>query len=110
MKGAIDGMLEGDYGRRLNLRKKDYLKDLAASIDQMRHTWVRHEESSRQTLDQLEKALAAGDVDEAKNLVQAMQDALLVKPEALPDAHTDDDGPATDAAVRAEPATPSAST
>lgn len=109
MKGAIDGMLEGDYGRRLNLRKKDYLKDLAASIDQVRHTWVRHEESSRQALDQLEKAIEAGDVDEAMKLVRAMQDALLVKPESLPDAQADD-GPATDAAARAEPATTSAST
>ena len=45
MKGAIDGMLEGDFGKRLSLRKKDYLKELAASIDLLRHTWVRHEES-----------------------------------------------------------------
>ena len=109
MKEAIDGMLEGDYGRRLGLRKKDHLKDLASSIDEIRHTWVRHEETSRQTLEQLQQALVAGDGDTAKQLVRAMQDALLVKAESVPEAQADDDAPATDAAARAETAMAAAS-
>lgn len=103
MKQAIDGMLEGDYGKRLALRKKDYLKELAASLDQVRHTWVRHEESSRQTLEQLESALEAGDVEAARAHVKALQDALLVRPESVPQKRDAEDGePETDAATRDE--------
>ena len=110
MKGAIDGMLEGDYGKRLSLRKKDYLKELAASIDQLRHTWVRHEEASRLTLESLEKALASGDVEAAQGLVKDLQDALLVRPESLPGKREPTDGePETDAATRSRDATPVAS-
>ena len=86
MKGAIDGMLEGDFGKRLSLRKKDYLKELAASIDLLRHTWVRHEQASRLTLERLEKALASGDVEAAKGLVKDLQDSLLSDPRACPKA------------------------
>ncbi len=104
MKEAIDGMLAGDYGKRLSLRKKDYLKDLAGPLDQLRHTWVRHEEASRQTLESLESALAAEDVEAAQALVKEMQDALLVKPETVPEKRDPTDGePETDAASRKEP-------
>lgn len=110
MKQAIDAMLEGNYGKRLGLRKKDYLKELAAALDQIRHTWVRHEESSRQTLDQLESALSNGDVEAAKGLVQELQDGLLVRPESLPEKRDPADGePETDAATRKEPETSLAS-
>lgn len=104
IKMAIDGMLEGDYGKRLSLRKKDYLKDLAVPLDQLRHIWVRHEENSRQTLEDLEGALASGDVEAAQALVKELQDALLVKPETVPEKHDPADGePETDAASRKEP-------
>jgi hypothetical protein len=104
MKEVIEGMLEGDYGRRLSLRKKDYLKDLAVPLDQLRHTWVRHEENSRQTLENLEGALASGDVEAAQALVKELQDALLVKPETVPEKRDPTDGePETDAASRKEP-------
>lgn len=104
MREAIDGMLEGDYGKRLSLRKKDYLKDLAVPLDQLRHTWVRHEENSRQTLENLEDALASGDTEAAQALVKELQDALLVKPETIPEKRNPADGePETDAASRKEP-------
>ena len=104
MREAIDGMLEGDYGKRLSLRKKDYLKDLAVPLDQLRHTWVRHEENSRQTLENLEGALASGDTEAAQALVKELQDALLVKPETIPEKRNPADGePETDAASRKEP-------
>lgn len=89
MKEAIDGMLEGDYGRRLGLRKKDYLKDLAASLDQIRRTWVRHEAHSRQLLADLDRALETGDVAAARSLVEQLQDARLVKAPTEEPATTD---------------------
>ena len=106
MKEAIDAMLEGDYGKRLSLRKKDYLKELAGSLDQLRHTWVRHEANSRQTLEGLESALASGDVEAAQALVRELQDALLVKPESVPPKRDPTaDEPETDAASRSREAT-----
>lgn len=81
IKMAIDGMLEGDYGRRLGLRKKDYLKDLATSLEALRSTWVHHEETSRQTLADLERALGQGDVDAAKALVHKLQDDRVIRSE-----------------------------
>ena len=79
MKNAIDGMLEGDYGRRLGLRKKDYLKDLSSSLEALRSTWMHHEETSRQALADLERALGKGDVDAAQALVRKLQGERLVQ-------------------------------
>ena len=98
MKMAIDGMLEGNFGKRLSLRKKDYLKELAGSLDELRHVWVRHEEDSRQLLETLQGALASGDVETAKGLVTQLENGLLVKPETAPPKQEGD--PETDAAAR----------
>ncbi|MEE9391053.1 MAG: hypothetical protein V3W41_00955 [Planctomycetota bacterium] len=32
---ALEGMMKGDYGKRVGLRDKDYLKDLSAAIGKM---------------------------------------------------------------------------
>lgn len=81
---AIAGMLEGDYGRRLRLRKKDYLKPLAADFDTLRHHWVRHEEETRRLLGDLDAALDDEDLESAKVLARRLREGLLVK--KAPDA------------------------
>ena len=84
MQLAIRGMLEGDFSRRLSLRKKDYHKDLASDLAGLRQFWVDHESHQRLMLDELEVAVRTGDKGEAKRIVDRLRDTLLADLDKLP--------------------------
>lgn len=101
MQQAIRGMLTGDFGKRLNLRRKDYLKDLAADLDQLRHAWVRHDETTRIALADLQVALDKRDFEQAKTILTGLREGLLVDPESvIREDAPDPDGDPDDADVR----------
>lgn len=101
---AIRGMLEGDFSRRLKLRKKDYHKDLASDLAGLRQFWVDHEDHQRKLLEELEVAVRANDKGEAQRIVDRLRDTLIVDPQKKPQPFVpdDDENPAS----QPEPAQP----
>ena len=83
---AVRGMLEGDYGRRLTLRTRDYMKPLAASLSGLRDKWIEHEEVQRRRLEDLRAHLDVGAVEEASRVVAEMLKDRLVRMETIPGA------------------------
>lgn len=84
MRIAVRGMIRGDFAKRLNLRKKDYLKELAKEFAGLREHWFAHEQQQRTLLDELEVAIRAGDRAEAKRLVSRLRDGLIIDPDKTP--------------------------
>ena len=68
IRRAVQGMTDGDYDHRLTLREKDYLKDLAASVQDLPHELEARDELARQ----LSAALHAGDSDRALSLANRL--------------------------------------
>jgi hypothetical protein len=90
MSTALEGMLEGDYTRRLSTRKKDYLKTLTSRLTQVRDRWVVREAQVTRDLDRLERAVAAGDADAVGAAIAALRAGSVVR---LPPAFAEDAGP-----------------
>jgi hypothetical protein len=67
LRQAVDGMLEGDYGRRLSLRDRDHLKDLAASLSRLRDQIVAREARQADLLAEVGRRLEEGDVTGARS-------------------------------------------
>jgi hypothetical protein len=80
---AIRGMLEGDYGRRLALRKRDYMKPVAAALADLRSRWVAHERRLQGRLEDIRRHLEIGAVEEAARVVAQVLEDRLVRPETL---------------------------
>jgi hypothetical protein len=83
MDQAAKGMLKGDYGRRLALRKRDYMKGLAGTLTELRSTWVKHEEESQQTLEQIQRCLQEQRYEDAEKFVAELRSKRLVRPETI---------------------------
>jgi len=95
---AIRATIAGDYSQRLTLRERDYLKPLAATIRNWRDQLQETQGEQRQCIADLERCLAEGDTDAAKELVAKLATTL-------PDA-SDTDAPADNVpAENAEAAT-----
>src|SRR5262249_48938453 len=63
---ALAGMVEGDYGRRLRLRKDDFLKDVAATAATVAQKMRTDRARSDEFAAALESALGRGDVAAAR--------------------------------------------
>lgn len=66
IRHALAGMTEGDFGRRLKLRKDDFLKDLAATAATVAQTMKSDRARSAELVTALEAALGRGDVEAAR--------------------------------------------
>jgi len=63
LASALDGMLAGDYQRRLKLRRGDYLQDLAERLEEVRGAWVAREQEVARAVLEGRRALDAGDLE-----------------------------------------------
>jgi methyl-accepting chemotaxis protein len=93
IRHALAGMAEGDFGRRLKLRKDDFLKDLAAAAATVARTMQSDRSRSAELVTALDHALGAGDVAAARAALLAWRTppAAVVEPSTPA-------GPATPAA------------
>jgi hypothetical protein len=69
---AVEGMLEGDYARRLTLRKGDYMQDLAAKMAELREKWLGREQEVAKTVAEVQRCLDAKDLDRARELLSSV--------------------------------------
>jgi hypothetical protein len=69
MRRVLKGMIKGDYSKKIHLRKRDYLKDLAAEINNLRETLLEQQEVVRD----LERCLQEKDLDAAKELLTRLK-------------------------------------
>jgi hypothetical protein len=76
---ALEGMAQGDYGRRLTLRQTDYMKDVAAALSGVRQTWVERERQVAEAADRLERSLQRADADGARAALEALRSGRLVR-------------------------------
>jgi HAMP domain-containing protein len=74
---AVRAMAKGDHGARLGLRKRDYLKPLAAAVEELRAELERR----ARACEELRAALDRGDLDAARSLVERVQPAAAREPE-----------------------------
>lgn len=70
IKKAVDGLAEGKFDSRLRLRKRDYLKSLASSVQVLNDQLKERDRLS----DELVEALTQGDHGRALDLAQRMRD------------------------------------
>jgi methyl-accepting chemotaxis protein len=69
---AVDGIRDGDFSRRLTLRKRDYLKGLAASVAQL-SAHVRKREGERLALlRSIDRCLEENDLPAARELLHQL--------------------------------------
>ena len=66
IRHALAGMAEGDFGRRLKLRKGDYLKDVAAAAATVAQKMQAERVRSDELFAVVESALSRGDVAAAR--------------------------------------------
>lgn len=69
LEAALRGIREGDYGRRMTLRKRDYLHTLAAEVQALAKHVEEGERERAATLRVLESCLRENDVDGAREIV-----------------------------------------
>lgn len=74
---AVRGMTRGDHTARLELRKRDYLKPLAAAVEELRAELDRRAHVG----EELKAALDRGDLDAARTLAERIQPAPAREPE-----------------------------
>ena len=75
---ALEGMREGDYGRRLALRKSDYFQELAKEFVEVRDRWVARDRAVLEGLARIEACVAAGDDRQAAETVRSLREGALV--------------------------------
>ncbi len=76
LERAIRALVRGETDRKLNLRQRDYLKEVALAFEDLR---VR-EETRMKKLSDLDRCLAEGDTEGAKEILKG----LLPEPAAAP--------------------------
>ena len=74
---ALRGMTKGDHTARLELRKRDYLKPLAAAVEELRAELDRR----ARAFEELKAALGRGDLDAARSLAERVQPGPAREPE-----------------------------
>ena len=57
IKRAVDGLVVGEFDNRLTLRKRDYLKELAASVKVLHDQLKAREEISRELVETLARTI-----------------------------------------------------
>ncbi len=69
MRRVLKAMIKGDYRQKVHLRKRDYLKDLAAEINILREQLKEQQEAVRD----LERCLEEKDYEAARELVARLK-------------------------------------
>lgn len=83
LEEAIAGMAENDFERRIHLRRRDYLRRLAAGISDLSDKMRRDRDRQRNALDRIERDLKAGDAEAArKSLVSYRLECALADSDA----------------------------
>ena len=72
LERAVEGMCEGNFAERLSLRDGDYLKDLAASLEKLSKQLQQQDSERNRNGNELIQALAAGELERARNLAEVM--------------------------------------
>lgn len=66
IRTALEGMAEGDFGRRLTLRKRDFLKDVAAAAAEVARTMRADRTAASELVAAVNAALERGDSEAAR--------------------------------------------
>jgi len=73
LKRSVRAMQAGDYSAPIRLRKRDYLKALAAEIDQLRCNLLEEQREHRQMLEELERSLQEESLAGARELMDRLK-------------------------------------
>ncbi len=73
---AVQGMRQGDFRRRLTLRKRDYMKSLAAEVAAFRAHIEGQANEQRQVLEDLDRCIQENDLPAARELVARLRDSV----------------------------------
>jgi HAMP domain-containing protein len=74
---AVEGMVAGDYERRLTLRPRDHLKSLAAAVGKLRAELESDRERRSELHEKIEEALASGQYELVRDLNRECAGELL---------------------------------
>jgi methyl-accepting chemotaxis protein len=77
---ALNGILEGEYSHRVTLRRKDHLKSLADSVNDVREKLRVRQENRLKLLANLERCLVERDLSAASELVQRLREEPVEEP------------------------------
>lgn len=69
MRRVLKSMIKGDYSQKVHLRKRDYLKDLAAEVNTLREML----QEQQQVVRDLERCLEEKDLDAARELLTRLK-------------------------------------
>jgi hypothetical protein len=72
IQAAVAGMRVGDFDRRLALRQRDHMQDLAAEVTALREELSSERAARRGALDRLDAALTRGDLSQAREIAQSL--------------------------------------
>ncbi|MCA9319815.1 MAG: hypothetical protein KDB53_03725 [Planctomycetes bacterium] len=72
---ALHGMTEGDFKRRLNLRKDDHLKSLAAAATRVSKHLQESQQRQRDLLGEIDRLLDEEDLTAMKSLLESARSA-----------------------------------
>jgi HAMP domain-containing protein len=84
LESALRAMRSGDYGRRMTLRKRDYLRGLAAEVEALAKHLDAAEHERIATLRVLESCLREKDVDGAREVLARLLGARTPEGVAAP--------------------------
>ena len=73
LKRSVRAMQAGDYSAPIRLRQRDYLKALAAEIDQLRCNLLEEQRERRQMLEELERSLQEESLASARELMDRLK-------------------------------------
>jgi len=73
LKRSVRAMQAGDYSAPIRLRQRDYLKALAAEIDQLRCNLLEEQRERRQMLEELERSLQEESLAGARELMDRLK-------------------------------------
>ena len=77
IKRAVQAMIDGWYDRRFKLRRRDYLKPLAAKVEELADTLAAREDEQALMIESIHECLDSGELDGARVLLERMQDKTV---------------------------------
>ena len=73
LKRSVRAMQAGDYSAPIRLRRRDYLKALAAEIDQLRCNLLEEQRERRQMMEELELCVRENSLADARDLLVRLE-------------------------------------
>jgi uncharacterized Tic20 family protein len=71
---AVQAMIDGWYDRRFKLRRRDYLKPLAAQVEKLAETLAAREDERNQIMESLYECLDTNELDAARAMLDRLRD------------------------------------